>query len=45
MYTYTTLKGVIIMEDFSAVDMEYSVSVKTLVEEFKLEVLYMPEDK
>jgi HPr kinase/phosphorylase len=33
------------MEDFSAVDMEYSVSVKKLVEEFKLEVLYMPEDK
>ena len=33
------------MEEFSAVDMEYSVSVKKLIDEFKLEVLYMPEDK
>ncbi len=33
------------MEDFSAVDMEYSVSIKKLVEEFKLEVLYLPEGK
>ncbi len=33
------------MEDFSAVDMEYSVSLKKLVEEFKLEVLYLPEGK
>ncbi len=31
------------MEDFSAVDMEYSVSLKKLIDEFKLEVLYMPE--
>lgn len=45
MYPCIILKGVIIMEDFSAVDTEYSVSVKKLVEEFKLEVLYMPEDK
>jgi HPr kinase/phosphorylase len=33
------------MEEFSAVDMEYSVSVKKLIDEFKLEVLYIPEDK
>ena len=33
------------MEDFSAVDMEYSVSVKKLIEEFKLETLYLPEGK
>lgn len=33
------------MEDFSAVDMEYSVSLKKLIEEFKLEVLYLPEGK
>ncbi len=31
------------MEDFKAVDVEYSVSLKKLVEEFKLEVLYSPE--
>ncbi len=33
------------MEDFTTVDMEYSVSLKKLVTEFGLEVLYMPEDK
>ncbi len=32
------------MEDFSAVDVEYSVSLKKLIKEFNLEVLYMPED-
>ncbi len=33
------------MEDFNAVDMEYSVSFKKLIEEFNLEILYMPEDR
>ncbi len=32
------------MEDFSAVDVEYSVSLKKLIKEFNLEVLYMPEE-
>lgn len=45
MYIYMILKGVVIMEDFSAVDMEYSVSVKKLIDEFNLEVFHMPEGK